>query len=572
MTTSTSTTSATTSFTSGSINISGLGNGTDFTSLIEGLISAESATKTTLQTWKATWTNKVKGFQYLNTKLLSLKSTLGGMDTVDEFLTKKVTSTSESNVTATADSEAIVSSHSIVVGQLAQNDILTTSGGVSTTASVVTTSNTSITFSYAGQSYTVSNIGAGTTLTGLVNFINNNAICSGKVRATTIYDGSEYHLQIYGMDQGAGNQVVMSNCGSLVFGASSFENTQDAQSSMIKVDGYPPGAANWISRDTNTVEDVVPGVTLTLKQANSNASINIGITTDTDSIKENIETFVAAVNDVRKAIKALTLVSNSSGTATGSLLTGNYGVQLISTQLKDVLSDLGLGFSVFNSSSSSGDYYSALSQLGISTDADESSSTNGLLVIDDDKLDAALEKDPDGVAKLFAANYEGSSSSQEFTYLSKIDGKTKAGVYDIQVVTSAAGISSATINGVRAGVDGWKITGLTGDAAGLVVQLENHTPNSTYNGKVSLKLGKTGEMVEKLKTLTSSTDGPLAILEDNYGEITKDIDDKIDRETQRLAKLKTTLTEKYARLDSLLNTLTNTQSQLTSSIAALSSD
>lgn len=569
MTTSTSTSSATTSFTSGSINVSGLGNGTDFSSLIDGLITAESATKTSMEKWKAQWQLKVEGFQYLNKKLLALKTTLGSMDTVNEFLTKSVSSTSD-NVSATATSDAIEGTHSVIVGQLAQNDILTSASGVSALSSSVTNSTTNMTFSYAGQSYTISNIGAGTSLTSLVNYINNNGATKDKVRATTIYDGSSYHLQLYGMDQGAGKQVVMSNTGSLVFGAANFQNTQEAQSARIKVDGYPVGSANWISRDSNTVDDVIPGIALTLKQANSNASIQIGVTTDAAAIKENIKTFIDAVNEVRTALRALTKVSNSSGTATGSLLTGNYGVQLIGTQLKDVVTDMGLGFNAYTSSTGEGDYYSALSQLGISTDSDESSSTYGMLILDEDALSAALTKDSEGVAELFAANYLGTSESPDFSYLSHINGKTKAGSYDVQIVTSATGISSATINGVKAGVDGWKVTALTGDAAGLVVQLDNHTANTTYSGVVDLKLGKTGQMVEKLTELTNSTNGPLAILEDNYGEIMDSIDDKISREEQRLTRLKATLKEKYARLDSLLNTLTNTQTQLTSAISALS--
>jgi len=570
VTTSTSTTSASTSFTSGSINVTGLGNGTDFSTLIDGLISAESTTLTSLKTWKSQWKAKVAGFQYLNTKLLALKTTLAGMDTVNEFMTKAVSSTSESAVTATADSDAIESSHSIVVGQLAQNDILTTTTGVSALTSSIATSNSSLSFSYAGTSYTISDISAGMTLSGLVNYINNNSSTNSMVRATTIYDGSSYHLQLYGMDQGAGNQVVISNTGALVFGSSTFENTQEAQSSLVRVDGYPSGDG-WISRDSNTVDDVIPGVTLTLKTANSNASIQIGITTDSDAIKENIEAFVEAVNEVRSIIQKLTVVSNSSGTATGSLLTGNYGVQLISSQLKEVLSDLGLGFSLYNSTSKSGDYYSALSQLGISTDSDQSSSTYGMLIIDDEELDAALENDAEGVAELFSANYEGSSTSKDFSYLSRINGTTKAGNYDVKVITSAAGISSATVNGVAAGVDGWKVTGLSGDSKGLVFELNNHAANSTYTGTISLKLGKAGELGEKLDDLTSTTDGPLAILEDNYGDIMTDIDDKITRETQRLTTMRSRLEAQYARLDALLNTLTNTQTQLTSTIDSMSS-
>ncbi len=571
MTTSTSTTTAATSFSSGSINVSGLGNGTDFNSLIDGLIEAESATKTKFETWKAQWELKVEGFQYLNTKLLALKTTLGSMDTVDEFLSKAVTSTSDSSVSATATSEAVVGAHSIIVGQLAQNDILTTASGVSSLTSSVTSASTSLSFTYAGKSYTISDIGAGSTLTSLVNFINNNSATKDKVRATTVYDGSSYHLQLYGMDQGDGNQVVITDTGSLVFDESSFQNTQNAQSSKVKVDGFPVGSGNWISRDTNSVEDVIPGVSLTLKSANSNASITIGVTTDTDAIKENITKFIDAVNEVRAALQVLTKVSNSSGTSTGSLLTGNYGVQLIGTQLKDVIADLGLGFEMYNSSTGTGDYYSALSQLGISTDADDSSSTYGMLVLDEDALDEALENDPDGVAELFAADYTGETDSSDFSYLGRVNGTTKAGSYDVQIVTGASGITSATINGVACGIDGWKVTCPSGDAQGLVIQLDDHTANSTYSGTVDLKLGKTGQMSEKLAELTNSETGPLAILEDNYGEIIDSIDDKITREETRLANLESRLKDQYARLDALLNTLTNTQTQLTSAIEQLSS-
>jgi len=226
---------------------------------------------------------------------------------------------------------------------------------------------------------------------------------------------------------------------------------------------------------------------------------------------------------------------------------------------------------MYNSSTGTGDYYSALSQLGISTDADDSSSTYGMLVLDEDALDEALENDPDGVAELFAADYTGETDSSDFSYLGRVNGTTKAGSYDVQIVTGASGITSATINGVACGIDGWKVTCPSGDAQGLVIQLDDHTANSTYSGTVDLKLGKTGQMSEKLAELTNSETGPLAILEDNYGEIIDSIDDKITREETRLANLESRLKDQYARLDALLNTLTNTQTQLTSAIEQLSS-
>lgn len=570
-TTSSTDASVNSAFTSGSINISGLGNGTDFNSLIDGLIKAEKVHISRLQSWKSEWTTKVTQFQNLNTKMLALKTTLSGMDTMNEFMTKAVSSSNDSSLTASADSTADVSTHTVVVGQLAKNDILTTASGVSSLTSSVTSQSTFFKFSYAGTSYTVSNIGAGTTLQGLVNFINNNATCSGKIRATTIYDGTNYHLQIYGMDQGASNQVVLSNMGTLAFQPSGFTNTQNAQSARLKVDGYPVGAGVWLERSSNTVTDIIPGVTLNLKQADPNTSLTVGVTTDSDGVKQNIKNFIAQVNEVRTLIKTLTNVNTSSGDAVGSILTGNYGIQLIATQLKDAVAGQGKGFEMYTESGNSvyGDFYSSLSQLGIKTDAEEGSSTNGLLVLDEAALDKALDSRPTEVAQLFAADYLGESKSQDFSYLDHIDGRTKAGTYSVRIITSAAGISQAFINGQRAGIDGWKVTALSGDAAGMVINLDNHTANKTYTGTVNIKQGKVGEMVDKLKELTNSTSGPLAILEDNYGDITKGIDAKIEREETRIANLKQTLVEKYARLDALLQTLTQKQTQLTSTIAQL---
>ncbi|MBU1040941.1 MAG: flagellar filament capping protein FliD [Proteobacteria bacterium] len=568
-------TSITSAYTSGQVNISGLGNGTDFNALIDGLVKAETVHITTLENWKQDWNDKVEQFQALNTKMLSLKTTLEGIDTMDSFVVKAVSTTDSTALTATADSTAQVSTHSVIVGQLAQNDILTTASGVSFLTTSVMTSNSNITFSYAGTSITLSNVSAGTTLTGLVNYINNNALCSGKIKATTIYDGSVYHLQIYGLGQGDANQVIISNTGGLVFQPAAFDNTQNAQSSHIKVDGYPVGAATWLSRDSNTVSDIVPGVTLNLKKADPTNVLQIDISTDKEAIKENIKTFVAQVNEVRTMIKEMTKVDTTNADSPkASLLTGNYAVQMISTQLKDVCADKALGFNYYSVSGGTitGDYFSSLSQLGISTDSDQGSITSGLLVLDEDVLNSALATDPDAVAKLFAADYLGESQSPDFTYLSHIGGTTKAGSYEVSITTDGTGITSATINGHAAGIDGWRITGAYGyDEAGLVIQLDNQVLNNTTTGTVNLKLGKAGEMISKLKEITSSTTGPLHILEENYGDITDSIDKKIDYETTRIAKLKASMQEKYARLDALLGKLAQQQTQLTSAITQLTS-
>lgn len=561
-------------YTSGQINFAGLGNGTDFNQLIEGMVDIERYQIRRMESWKASWEVKMENFKELNTEMLSLKTTLEGMDTVNEFLSKQTTTTDSSILSATAGADAEVGSHSIVVNQLARNDIFMTNSGVSSLNTSVFSATSNFTFSYGGEVITLSNVAAGTTMEGFVNLLNNDPDARGKVRASTIFDGENYYLQVYGMDLGADNQVVISNTGSFVFGASDFVETQNAQNSQIRVNGFPSnGSGRWIERATNTVDDVITGLTLNLKDADPAKAIEVGTTVDTDTIKDNIRTFVDQINEVRTLIKEMSAVDSTTGE--GSILTGNYGVQIIGQSLKDITASVGIGFEYYtnNNGQISGDLYSSLSQMGILTDAEEGSSTSGLLIIDDEKLDEALKDHPDEVAELFAANYIGESRSSNYTYVNHIDGITKGGNYDIEVTTDGSGITSATINGNEATIDttNWIITGKSGTPeAGLSIRVDNRSLNTTTSGTVSLKVGKAEEMIEKLKQLTSSTDGPLHILEENYTDITDAIDLKIEREERRLTNMESNLRERYARLDAQLGYYDSLAASLSSQIAQLS--
>lgn len=572
-------------YTSGQINFAGLGNGTDFKQLIEGLVKIERTHINTLEAWKESWETKVEMFQELGTKLVSLESTLKSMDTMDEFTAKNVSSSDEDSLTATAGSSALLTSHSIEINQLAKNDIHVTNSGVSSLSDSVFTSSGSFTFSYQGESVTLSNIAAGTTMTGFVNLINNHADSRDKIRATTINDGTTHHLQIYGLDLGAESQVIVSNTSGMIFSAGDFGETQDAQDSQIKVDGFPPGASDWIERSSNSVNDVIDGVTLNLKKTTaSNAAVNIGITTDIEGIKENVRTFVDQNNEVRTMIKQLTDVDTTGEEAKGSILTGNYGVELlIGQRLKEVISGKGIGFQYWTETSPdnyTGDRYSALSQLGILTNADTGSANIGLLEIDEDELSEALSTDPDAVVELFSANYLGESDSPEVQYLSHINGSTEAGDYNVQYTVSGGQLVSATINGNAASVDAstWQITGAGGTPeAGMALEVENRADGTYGNSdpdasdaiNVYLKLGKTGEMVDVLKDMTGEQ-GPLKILEDNYDSIIKNIEKKIDYEENRIDLYERNLRDRYARLDALLGRYDQMSGQLASSVNQLS--
>ncbi|WP_029460011.1 flagellar filament capping protein FliD [Solidesulfovibrio alcoholivorans] len=550
--------------TSGQINYSGLGNGTDFDALITKLVQVEQGRIKTLQTWKQSWVKKQAAFQELNTAMLELKTTLEGMDTEGEFLVKTTDSTNSSILSASTGSNALDGSHSITVARLATAKAMVTQTGYASADTDINPASTDATFAYAyqGTTYSVS-VGANATLTDLASIVNNDPNNAG-VKANVVYDGSKYYLQLRGMDTGDDASLVIDSGTTLTgFGAADFDTITSNASAQLKLDGWPTGTGSYITRETNTVTDLISGLTLNLK---STGTVTITTATDTDAVRENIQTFVEQMNTVRSLLQDLT--AYDSTTQKGSLLTGNYGLQLIDTKLKTAVAGKGVGFDY------TGDTFSVLSQLGILTDAEQGSKTEGLLVISNARLTTVLASNASGVAELFAANYLGRTDSSDMTLSSYISGTTKCGTYDVSYTTNASGkLTGATINGHEAlwHSNSNLITGAHGyDEAGMVIKAIDVTAG-THTGTVSLKQGKTGELMDLLAQLTDNTDGPLHILDENYDDITHMIDDKIAFEQRRIDTYASNLRKRFAKTDALLSRYNQMQNQLTSQINQLSS-
>lgn len=552
--------------TSGQITFTGLGNGTDFNQLISKLVAVEQTRITKLQTWRQTWVNKQTGLEALNTTLLSLKTSLASIDSIGEFLTKESSVNNSSVLQVTTGATADEGSHSVTVTQLAKAKNMVTATGYASADTDINSAATDVTFSYVYQGTTYSvDVGAECTLSELAGIINNDPSNDG-VTASIVNDGSQYYLQLRGTDTGADSTLnIASNSQLTGFSSADFETVTSNCDAKLQVDGWP--SASYISRSSNTISDVITGLTLNLENT---GTVTISTATDTDAVKANIQSFVEDINTVRTMVQELTAVDTS--TQTGSILTGNYGVELVNSKLATVIASAGVGFD-YND-----DVYSVLSQLGISTDSDEGSTTEGLLVIDEDTLDAALASDPTAVAKLFASEYDARTDSSAFTVSSYLDGLTKCGSYDVSYSTDATGkVTAATINGHTAmiSVASNGTTTLTGsygyDEQGLVIKCIDTTPSSTITGTASLKQGKVGELIDVLDELTDSNDGSLNIIDNNYDDIVNMIDDKIVFEKTRIANYEERLRTKFAKVDSLLSTLNDQQSALSSMISKLSS-
>jgi flagellar hook-associated protein 2 len=345
------------------------------------------------------------------------------------------------------------------------------------------------------------------------------------------------------------------------FTSTAFENPppQQAQNAQVRLDGYPPGA--WIERASNTIGDLIPGVTLSLLSA-STTPVQVTVANDTGAMQDKITSFVNQYNDLLTYIQEQTKYDKTTQEA--GVLFGNYGLQIVKSQLAAIATGNAPGFA------DPQDPYLNLAQIGITTDADETSPTFGQLVVDTGILSSALQANSQGVANLMATYFAGVSddTSGNITYFSSLPGITQAGTYAVSATVSGGVITGGTINGHPATVDGNTLTGASGyPEYGLAVQI--NLTDGTHTGTVRLKLGVNGQLSEKLDDLLSASSGPVNILINNYQDIINNIDDKIDFEQRRVDAYRQRLTQQFAQLESVLSQLNDQANYLSSQIAKL---
>jgi len=159
---------------------------------------------------------------------------------------------------------------------------------------------------------------------------------------------------------------------------------QEATDASVTVDGIS------YTRSSNTLTDVVPGLTLNLKGTTTlTGAATVDLTRDNTAIKDKLTALVTAYND---ADNILTEVSNpkSALDTYGATLVGDSTVRSLRQQLRSMVSGL---------SSTPGDNIKSLAQMGVNIDQ------KGVMSLDATKLDTALSDHYSDVVKSFTGGY-----------------------------------------------------------------------------------------------------------------------------------------------------------------------
>lgn len=355
--------------TTSSTSLSGVGSGLDTTSLIQGLIAADSGPLNALQTKQTSTQSAVSTLSDISTALGSLQSAVTALSTASGVGSYSGTSSS-SAIAISASGTALPGSYSMTVSQLAKEQ-RTYSNPF---ASPSTALNQSGTLGLQIGSATASlNIQSTDTLDQIASKINGAGV---RASASVFFDGTQYRLQVRGLDTGKANAVVMTQTG-FDLGLNVAANTvQKAQDSIVNIDGFN------VERSTNQVVGAIQGVTLALS-ATTTAPANVTIATDATGLEGKIQSVVSAYNTLLGKIN--TAAGYGTTPASNSVLASDSTLRSISNKLSNTLETV-----VGNGQ------YNTLSAVGLSLQKD------GTLSLDNSKLETALSSDPSAVTALFA--------------------------------------------------------------------------------------------------------------------------------------------------------------------------
>ncbi len=298
----------------------------------------------------------------------------------------------------------ILKSNQESIAEVQKNSVALNSGGTpATTSTLITDLDTDTGGPRAGETITISGtdhngnrvastftIGSTSTVGDLLTSI--ESAFNNTVTATLTSDG---YIEI--TDKTAGNsqlsvQLFANNEQGGALDLGEFTATVDGydmqvttgQDAQIEVNG------NVITSGSNSITDVIPGVTLNLKEADPNTTVTLTVEHDIDTIISTIESFFNSANDI------ISYINDQYEFEEGNAkpLSGDQTLHMLKMDLTEDLKDPVSGLDSNKN---------FLSWIGITTD------NNGIFSVDEETLREKLATNFDDVRNLFisAASFTG---------------------------------------------------------------------------------------------------------------------------------------------------------------------
>lgn len=375
-------------------SIDGLISGLNTTDVINKLLEIERAPVRQLEARKGQANLKLSAWRTLNTKLAALEERAGALALSVTYQAAKATSSDTGVVVASASTGAPSGTYALTVNRLASTHQVSTDTFADKDAQVFGTG--TLTVTVGGNATDVTIADGQNSLSGIASAV--NAAGAGVYAAVVQVDGG-YRLLLTSRTSGAAGAISVDTSG-LVGGteALSFPNELSPAQDAELVLGTGPGAVT-VHRPTNTVTDLLPGVTLALA---GTGSVTVTVEQDLEAVKKAVRDFVAAYNDVADSLAQYGRYDPD--TKQRGPLQGDGTLQRIQAQLPDAVLRTEVADQTLK----------RLSDLGVRVGRD------GRLSLDESKLADALQGRFDEARRVLEA--AGAKLRDVADQLTKVDG------------------------------------------------------------------------------------------------------------------------------------------------------
>jgi len=428
-------------------SVGGLASGLNTNEIINAMLAAEQATRNRLVARQSTYTRQLSSWQDLNSKLGALKTATDAVRTPAKVSSATAASDDESLVYATASSTASPTTLTFKVTQLAAAQQKMASGftdltdlvgagkahvasglsgvGLTVTAfsglaagkydiEVTDIGASTATITFGGKEQTVANTGtitltdnAGNSASFSIGTLEEGKAAIGVVEADATTTLGQFATAINNVNAGVSAAAVNTNNGTATptkfvvsaqqagtdhavttdfsalsgLSGATFSTLRAAADAVLTLsDGV-----TTITRSSNRLTDVIPGVTLDLQAADASTDVTVTVTRDDQTMVDAANSVVDALNTVLSTAKASATVDPASR-ALGTLAGDTRLRQMSDTLIEAMRYD------------DTGQQLQVLSQVGISLGRD------GTYSVDETKLKSALAGDYAGTVRLLAGD------------------------------------------------------------------------------------------------------------------------------------------------------------------------
>ncbi len=412
----------------------GAGSGVDVKALAQSLVDVEKMPREEAINSKIDdQERRIAGYSALMLSLETVKTAFQKLDDLNDFNAGTVSNSAPDIVSAVTTSAAVPGRHTIEVTQLAAAQRDASNAFALKTDDLNDGLPFTLTLTLGGNEKTPVSVTTPTPQ-GLVDAINSAGQGVNAQIIDTGNDENPYKIVLsgpigggsafsYASDDGAGSPVS-----GLDLAAEPLAQAADAS---VKIDGLT------VTRSSNAVYDVIPGVYLDLLSTNVGSPADLRVTRDTATIKENLQAVVKAYNDALNDIGILVGARSEDpkDTYSGSLK-GDTIVRLVKSTLRDMF---------LGDSSTPGANLTTFRDLGLDLDR------TGVMSLNETSLDSALVNNFDDVVTLFSA---GTNNQSEFGIASR--GIAGDAVKAINDLINNRGTISAQSQGSQTRIDGYK--------------------------------------------------------------------------------------------------------------------